>query len=85
MQEINVINLLTAIKQAQQAANKNGRDGEIKISDYTENHPGGKGWASDFININVTIFNNYSSNKKIVKKPSRLDGFIFLHCIKFCY
>ena len=43
MQEINVINLLTAIKQAQQDANKNGRDGEIKISDYTENHPGGKG------------------------------------------
>lgn len=37
MQEINVINLLTAIKQEQKNANIDGAAREIKLSDHAEN------------------------------------------------
>jgi hypothetical protein len=43
MQEINVINLLTAIEQAQKNTNKDGTVREIKLNDYAENKNGGRG------------------------------------------
>ena len=43
MQEINVINLLSAIEQAQKNTNKDGTVREIKLSDYAEKKNAGKG------------------------------------------